>query len=517
MAGYLLGIDIGTTNVKAVLFNIDGVAVAQAGAEYPTYFPTAGWAEQDPELWWQAATEVIRGVIAKAQINSGEIAALSISSQAPTMLPVNDLGEPLRPALIWMDRRSEEQCNYLRQEIGEERILRITGNRIDPYFMLPKLLWFKKYEPQLFQQTTRVLQANGYLNYKLTGRFSLDKAHASLTQIYDVNTGQLAFNLCQKLGLAPELFPELYDCAAVIGGVSREAAARTGLAPGTPIVAGTVDGAAAALEAGVIGPGEAVEMSGTSTVVLLGSDCLKNNGQLISMYHALKGRYLVIGAASSTGASLKWFRDQFGYMERLAAEELKLNAYDLMNLEASEVPADAGGIIFLPYMMGERSPIWDTYARGVFAGLTLKTTRGQLIRAIMEGAAFALYHNLQEAAAIGLKIKELRCVGGGALSNLWLKIKASVINLPVVVPETSLGAPFGDALLAGAGIGIYKDIESLTGEFVHFKQRIEPDSHWHAIYQELYGVYRDLYNHIRDDLFKLAHIKAGGTGSLSSL
>lgn len=512
MAGYLLGMDIGTTNVKAVLFTGAGKAVAQAGAEYPTHFPAAGWAEQDPELWWQAAITVLRGVIAQAKINPGEIAALSISSQAPTMLPVNDRGDPLRPALIWMDRRSEEQCSYLRQEIGEERMLRVTGNRIDPYFMLPKLLWFKKYEPQLFQQTARVLQANGYLNYKLTGRFSLDRAHASLTQVYDVHTGQVAFDLCQELGLPPELFPELYDCAAVIGGVTGEAAASTGLTPGTPVVAGTVDGAAAAMETGVIGPGEAVEMSGTSTVVLLGSASLKNNGRLISMYHALKGHYLVIGAASSTGASLKWFRDQFGYMERLAAEELKLDAYDLMNLEASSVSPDAGGIIFLPYMMGERSPIWDTYARGVFAGLTLTTTRGQMIRAIMEGAAFALYHNLQEAAAIGLKIKELRCVGGGALSTLWLKIKASVTNLPVVVPETSLGAPFGDALLAGAGIGMYKDIATLTKDFIRFKQRIEPDSRWHAIYQELYEVYRDLYNHIREDLFKLAHIKAGVRG-----
>lgn len=509
MARYLLGIDIGTTNVKAVLFDLEGNAIAQARAEYPTYFPAAGWAEQDPELWWQATTAITRSVVSEGRIDPEKIAAIGVSSQAPTMLPVTERGEPLRHALIWMDRRSEELCDYLRREIGDEEILKVTGNRIDPYYMLPKFLWFKKYEPQLLARTHKVLQANGYVNYKLTGRFSIDKAHASLTQVYDVSTGWLALELCEKVGLASELMPELYDGTTVIGVVNKDAAAVTGLAAGTPVVAGTVDGAAAALETGVTGPGEAVEMSGTSTVVLLGADSLKRSGKLISMYHALEGRYLIIGAASSTGASLKWFRDQFGSMERLAAKELKIDAYDLMNLEAEGVEPGAGKVIFLPYMMGERSPIWDTYARGVFIGLTLNTTRGQMIRSIMEGAAFALYHNLQEATALGLEVKELRCVGGGALSNLWLKIKASVTNLPVVVPETSLGAPFGDALLAGTGVGIYQDVEALAKKYVRFKQRIEPDKEWHALYQELYDVYCSIYNHIREDLFNLAQIKIG--------
>lgn len=506
MKKYLLGIDIGTTNVKAGLFNLEGELVSHASAEYPTFFSMAGWSEQDPELWWKATTSVIKQIIASSSINTQEIAAIGVSSQAPTLLPVNIHGKPLRNALIWMDRRAEKECTFLKEEIGEEKVLEVTGNRIDPYFILSKLLWFKKSEPHLFQQTYKFLQANGYINYKLTGQYSLDKAHASLTQLYDINF-ELCPQITQKLDISPELFPEVYDATSIIGVVSKEAAVETGLTVDTPVVAGTVDGAAAALEAGVIGPGQAVEMTGTSTVLLLGSDNLKKGKKLISMYHALDDRYLVIGAMSSTGASLKWYRDQFGYIERKVAQELSLDAYDLMNLEANKVPPGSGKLIFLPYMMGERSPIWDTHARGVFIGLTLKTTRGQMIRAIMEGAAFALYHNLEEAMALGLRLQELRAVGGGANSSLWLKIKASVINLPIAVPETFMGAPFGDAILAGAGVGIYKNVEDIIKEFIKIKQRIEPDLKWHSLYQEIYQIYRNIYEHIRYDLFDLANIK----------
>jgi xylulokinase len=510
MSKYLLGIDIGTTNVKSVLFDLKGKIIAQGSAEYSTIFPAAGWVEQDPEQWWQATVETIRQITAKSYVNKHEIAAIGISSQAPTLLPVDIQGKPLRNALIWMDRRSEAQCDFLRQKIGEEKIRSITGNRIDPYFTLSKLLWFKQNEPHLLSKTYKILQVNGYINFKLTGCFSIDKVHASLSQIYDVNQLQWSQELCQQLEITLELLPDVYDCTSVIGTVGKEAAAMTGLPQDIPVIAGTVDGPAAAIEAGVIGSGEAVEMTGTSTVVLMGSDAWRDSGNLTAMYHGFGNHCLVFGAISSTGACLKWFRDQFGNIEKKMAQDLDLGVFELMDLQASKVEAGAENLLFLPYMAGERSPIWDTYARGMFVGLTLNTSRGQMIRAILEGTAFALYHNLKEAAALGLTINELKAVGGGSHSDLWLKIKASMLNIPVLVPETSTGAPFGDAILAGVGIGLYDDVGSIAKQSIKIKKVIEPDCMWHERYMELFEIYTDIYKHTKHDLFKLTNLQKVG-------
>lgn len=506
MGKYLLGIDVGTTNVKGVLFNLNGEIVAQKQSEYSTFFPSRGWAEQDPECWWDAVAKIIRYIIDKSSVENKEIIAIGVSCQAPTMLPVDKKGKPLRNALIWMDRRAEEQCRMLKEEIGEDKIFSITGNRIDTFFVLPELLWFKTNEPHLYEETYKILQPNGYINYKLTGQFTIDTVHASITQFYDINEKKWSGYICNKLNISTDIFPDVYESTIIIGSVSREAALITGLAAGTAVIAGTVDGAAAALEAGITGTGQAVEMTGTSSVLLIGSNELKTNKNLTAMFHAISNRYLILGTMSSTGASLKWFRDQFGFVEQNPGKETGLDAYEMMDLEVEHQTPGPGNIIFLPYMMGERSPIWNTFARGGFMGLTLNSKRGEMIKSIMEGAAFALYHNIEEAVKMGISFKELRAVGGGAKSKLWLKIKASVTNLPIVVPKTSVGAPFGDAILAGVGAGIYKDIDETVKEFVKIGQIIEPDSTWHSKYIETYNIYRGIYEHTKDDLYSLSNI-----------
>lgn len=507
MSKCILGIDIGTTNVKSVLFTLDGSILTQESAEYLTFFPQSGWAEQDSEQWWEATVKTISQITSMFKTDKHEIAAVGISSQAPTILPLDVKGNPLRNALIWMDRRSEKECDFLRQKIGEVKIKEITGNRIDPYFALPKLLWLKKNEPDLLKNTHKILQCNGYVNYKLTGCFSIDKVHASLSQMYNINKNKWSQELCQQCKISPEILPEVYECTDIIGTVSKKAAAITGLSEGVPVIAGTVDGSAAAIEAGVVDSGEAVEMTGTSTVLLVDSDIWRNNKSLTTMYHGFGDHCLIFGAISSTGACLKWFRDQLGDTEKKTAQKLNLDIFELMDLEASKVEVGAGNLLFLPYMMGERSPIWDSYARGMFIGLTLNTTRKQIIRAILEGTSFALYHNLKEVNKLGMKVNELKAVGGGSNSDLWLKIKASMLNMPISVPETSTGAPFGVAILAGIGIKLYNNVRDIIKKSTKIKKVIVPDSIWHEHYAELFEVYLNIYKHTKNDLFELANIK----------
>ena len=302
----------------------------------------------------------------------------------------------------------------------------------------------------------------------------------------------------------PGKFPPILQGHEILGEVTKEASGSTGLRPGTPVMVGTVDGAAAALEAGAVRQGIVAEMTGTSTVLLMPNEPGIIEPAFIAMPHAIPEIHLLLGALVSTGASLKWFRDQLGEAEVEKSEKLKINAYDVLTQQAMKIKPGNSGVIFLPYMMGERSPIWHTNARGVFFGLSLSTTKGDMIRAILEGTSFALSHNLEIANRAGIVIKEIRSIGGGTKSALWNQIKADVLGIPVLIPETSIGAPFGDALLAGMGLGYYPDINQALREMVHIKLRYEPDPENHKIYKELFEIYKAVYNQLRSEFDRLA-------------
>ncbi len=489
MSDVLLGIDIGTTNAKAALFATSGALLGEAQQEYETAYPKPGWAEQTAGNWWGATAAIVRRLLDVGQVEPEDVAAIAVSSQAPTALPVDARGQPLRPALIWMDRRSEAQCTLLRQTVDVERILELNGNRIDPYFGAPKIAWLVQNEPDVVRRTHFFMQANGYVNFKLTGQFTIDRSHASLFQCYDMGLGDWSDELCAMLDLPREKLPPVVSCTDVIGQVSREAAQATGLLEGTPVVAGMVDGVAAALEAGVVTPGEAVEMTGTSTVLLVCVDEPPRQPDLIALAHALPGAYLLVGALVSTGAALRWFRDELGSAEVSTGRD----AFEIMSEQAGEVAPGAGGLLFLPYMMGERSPIWNTDARGVLFGLSLATSRAQIIRALMEGAAFGLRHNVGVAEKAGVHIETLRSVGGGSRSAVWSQIKADLLGRPIAVPAVSLGAPLGDALLAGTGVGLYPDLVSATRLVDQPLTVYQPREAASAHYDRLYPLYRQLY------------------------
>ncbi len=507
----LLGIDVGTTSLKAVLFDSDGRTLAEGSREYATAYPHPNWAEQDPEDWWRAVCTVLPQVLAAAGADPRAIAGVGVSGQAPCLAPVDGGGRPVRPALLWLDRRAEPQCTWLRERVGEDRITGVNGGRIDPYYLAPKLLWLRDREPESYRQTAAVLQPNGYLVRKLCGTTSMDVSHGPLTLFFD--SARLAYDagLAEAMGLDLAKMPPVHACAEVVGEVTAIAASATGLAAGTPVIAGMCDGTAAAVEAGLLAAGDAVEMTGQSTVLLTCSDRPYLGRELIPLVHGAPGRYLVIGALVATGGALRWFRDQLGDIERAAASLTGGDAFDLLSQEAARSPAGANGVVFLPYMYGERSPIWDSNARGVFFGLSLATTRADLVRAILEGGAYGLRHNLETAAAGGFRTTSLASVGGGARSAVWNQIKADVLQLPLSLPATAAGAPWGDALAAGVAVGVYPSFDEAFARLVRRQREFRPDAALAGRYESLYAIYRGLYPALRDGFRELAEAMARGS------
>lgn len=493
----ILGIDIGTTTVKAVLYDSAGAAVQSGQREYPTHYLRRTWVEQDPGDWWEVLVRLLKEIVTSPAGLDLEILAIGVSSQAPVFIALDDGGKPLDRAMIWMDRRAEEEAKLMTDTLGGEEVLAFSRNPADPFYLAAKLLWFKNHKPKEYKQIYKIVQANGYINYRLTGTFTMDTVHASLTQLYDVRLNRWDPGVLQALGLSLEILPDVYDCAAIIGAVSEKAAQETGLPPGIPVIAGTVDGAAAALEAGVTVPGIAVEMTGTSSVLLMSNDQGWFSLQSITMNHALPGQTLNLAAMSSTGASLKWFHDEFYKGED---EE-----FGLINEEAEQANP-RNDLLFLPYMVGERSPIWDSDARGVFFGLSLKSTRADMARSILEGAAYALRHNLEIMEQSGKQAQHLFIIGGASQSRLWNRIKANVLNREIVIIEGSGGATLGSAILAGMAVGFYADLAFLAEQDQRMKRKVKPEGSLVSFYNKKYEIYLELYRQTFQQFKKLSAI-----------
>lgn len=504
---YLAGIDIGTTGAKAVLCDSRGQIVAQGGEEYPTSFPHPNWAEQQPADWWAATCRIMQRLFRDSGISPRQVAAIAVSDQAPSLVALNRNGETVCPALIWMDRRSEAECAWLRANVGEDRIAAINGGRIDPYFLAPKLLWLHRHAPDLYARCYQVLQANGYIVQRLCGVFCMDRAVGPLTMMFDGGAQDWSPELVRAMGLDADRLPAVAGCSEVVGRVNASAAAASGFAEGTPVLAGMVDGAAAAVEAGLLRTGQAVEMTGQSTVLMIGSDRPYTGKDLFPLGHAVEGVHLVVGAQVASGGSLRWFRDQLGAEERQEAERLGIDPFDLLSALAESSPPGANRLVFLPYMYGERSPIWDTDARGVLFGLSLATRKADIVRSIMEGAAFALRHNIEVAAADGFAPATLACVGGGARSAVWNQIKADVLQRPILLPRTAAGAAMGDAIVAAAGAGIYGSVEEAVKQMIAPGEVYTPRAEVAALYDGLYGVYRRLYPALREEYRRLADVE----------
>ncbi len=487
MATHLLGIDIGTSACKVALFTPDGRVTAQRNAGYPVYYPQSGWAEQNPVDWWQAVCRATREALAAAEIAPSDIAGIGIDGQSWSAIAVDAGGTVLAPTPIWTDTRAQGICDDLRRQVGEEIVFACCGNPLQPMYTLPKILWYKQSLPQVYQRAVKILQSNSYIAYRLTGVMSQDLSQGYGLHCFDMRGGCWDTGLCTALGVDPRLLPDIVAPHRIIGGVSATAAAQTGLLAGTPVVAGGLDAACGTLGAGVLHPGETQEQGGQAGGMSICLDAPQADPRLILGFHVVPGRWLLQGGTVGGGGMLRWIREQI-------CPEL---SFDQMNELAAQVPPGSDGLICLPYMAGERSPIWDANAKGIFYGLDFTKTRGHMIRAAMEGVAYALQHNLEAAAHAGAMPQVLRAMGGAANSLVWTQIKADVTGKPVVVPASDTATTLGAAMLAGVGTGVYGDFEEAVTRTVTLRREHQPQPRHADVYARGYRIYRSLYERLR--------------------
>ncbi len=501
LENYLIGIDLGTTNVKAIIMGEDGTIVAQASNQNSLIFPGTNMVEQDANLWWENTADILRKITATAGTEIvSRIKGISISSQTVTMLPLDKDGNTLRNALIWMDSRSASQLDYIINTIGFDRYVQIIGGQPDVAFLPNKLLWFKENEPELFAKTHKVLQASSFLNFKLTGKMTMDIDQASRCQCLDIITMEWSKEIADVVGIDfNQILPTPNQISDIIGVVTEEAAKSTGLISGIPVIAGASDAMASMYSTGLSSLGEAAESSGTTSLVFIGSDVKSASDiPVVTKPCSIDGMPYVFDAPINTsGASLKWFLDTFGKEEKDFAEKNNINVYEYLNQIASKTEAGSNGVLFFPYLLGERAPLWNSYARGMFIGMSLDTSKDDLIRSVFEGTSFALRHVFETITVAGGTANCLRITGGGAKSKTWSQIKASMLRMPIyLLDEKSGEAPFGDALIAGQAVGVFKDLSATIKDLVHVVEVIEPNEEWAAVYDKLYPYYKEMYQNL---------------------
>ena len=488
MSIWLLGIDIGTSSCKTAVFSPDGQVIAQGGSEYPVSYPRKGWAEQDPRDWWNGVCRAVREMISENAIDPSQIAGIGVDGQSWSAIALDGRGEVLCPTPIWTDTRSAEICRETARKLSEEKIFSLCGNPAHPGYTWPKILWYRENRPDVFEKTEKILQSNSYIVYRMTGEITQDLSQGYGLACFDMRNGRWDDEACEALGIPRRFLPEIVPCHQVAGRLTREAAEQTGLPEGIPVVAGGLDAACGTLGAGVVSPGQTQEQGGQAGGMSICIDRYAADPRLILGFHAVPGRWLLQGGTTGGGGALKWLRETL--CPELSFEE--------MSGLAETAPAGSGGVTFLPYMAGERSPIWNPNACGVFFGLNFGTTRGQIIRACMEGVAYALRHNLETAEAAGARAETLRAMGGSANSRVWTQIKADVTGRGIEVPGSDTATTLGAAILAGVGTGVWQSFEDAARETVTVRKTYEPDPDNRTVYDRGYEIYRQLYEHTKD-------------------
>jgi xylulokinase len=478
-----LGLDIGTGGTRAVLIDENGQVTASAASEHaPFRSPHPGWAEQDPEDWWRAAQAAIREVLASSGATIGAV-GLTGQMHGAVMLDAN--GNVLRPSLIWCDQRTDAQCDWLHERIGRERLIELTCNPALPNFTLTKLLWVRDNEPEIFARIAHVLCPKDYVRFRLTGTYAMDVQEASGTLLLDVTHRRWSSEVARIAGIDEAWLPQLFESQEVCAKISAQAAEAIGLAAGTPVVAGAGDQGAGAVGMGILQPGSVSATIGTSGVVFAATASPTKDplGRLHTFCHAVPGRWHVMGVTQAAGLSLRWLRD-------VIAPGV---SYDALTAEAAQVPAGSDGLLWAPYLLGERTPHLDSQATAMFYGITASHTRGHLVRAVLEGVAYSLKDTFTLFAELGIPVKGVRLGGGGARGPLWRSIQASVYGYPCDVLVAEEGAAFGAALLAGVGVGAWADTDAACATAIRVAEQIAPDSAAAQNYAAGYTVYRRLY------------------------
>lgn len=504
----LLGIDIGTSGTKTVLFDEDGRVLASATEEYPLSQPQNGWAEQDPEDWWQAVCRTCARVLTDSGIPAKEIRGIGLSGQMHGLVLVDKAGEVLRPCILWCDGRTSQECAEITEIVGRQRLVEITANPALTGFTAGKLLWVRKHEPELYARCAHILLPKDYIRYRLTGVFAGDVSDASGTNLLDVPRRCWSQEILRLLDIDPALLPRLYESPEITGTVTSQAAALTGLATGTPVVGGAGDNAAAAVGTGVVETGKAFTTIGTSGVVFAHSDtvAIDPQGRVHTFCHAVPGCYTVMSCTLAAGLSLKWFRDTFCGAEVETARGMGVDPYYILDKQAENIPIGANRLLYLPYLMGERSPLLDENSRGIFFGLSAIHTKADLLRAVMEGVTYSQRQNLDILREMGVVFETMLACGGGGSSPLWRQMLADVLGCPVSTTVSKEGPALGAALLAGVGAGVYPSVQAACRRVVQVNPPQQPDAQRQAQYEPVYQLYRQLYPALRDSFLSLSRL-----------
>ncbi|HJT66908.1 MAG TPA: xylulokinase [Pyrinomonadaceae bacterium] len=494
---HLIGIDVGTGGSRAVLIDAAGKVVASATVEHQPFVSLqTGWAEQDPRDWWRASALAIRSAIDKAGIAADEIKGVGLSGQMHGAVLLDESDELLRPAIIWCDQRSADQCRNLTAGVGADRLIELTCNPALTGFTLPKLLWVRDREPELWRRVRSVLLPKDYVRFKLTGDKATDVADASGTLLLNVAARRWSEEMLAAAEIEQDLLPRVYESQEITGVVSAQAAAETGLRAGTPVVAGAGDQAAGAVGLGIVRPGMISTTIGTSGVVFATTNtpALDPKGRVHTFCHALPGRWHVMGVTQGAGLSLRWFRDQFGVR---SGDISSGDPYDSLTAEAARVPPGANGLLWAPYLMGERTPHLDPDARAALVGLTASHTRAHVVRAILEGVAFSLRDSLEILKELNVPCETIRLGGGGTRSELWRQIQADVYGHEVETMATEEGAAYGVAILAGVAAGAWPGVEAACDEVIRPEQQVRPDPDTAKLFHRQYRQYVALYPALR--------------------
>ncbi len=487
---YFLGIDSSTTGVKALLIDEKGDVAGVAATELPLSTPQPLWSEQDPADWWNGAVNSIKQVLAKTNLAGEDIAAIGLTGQMHGLTLLDQAGEVLRPAMLWNDQRTGPQCDAIRERLGKQRLVALTGNDALTGFTAPKILWVRDHEPDIFAKAKHILLPKDYIRFKLTGDYATDKAGAAGTLLLDVKSRNWSTEVLEALEIPAEWLPPTHEGPEVTGLVSEATAQATGLKAGAPVVGGGGDQAAQAVGVGAVEAGIVALTLGTSGVVFAGAaePFIEPEGRLHAFCHAVPGRWHMMGVMLSAAGSLRWYRDT------LASG----TDFDALLAPAADIPPGSEGLLFLPYLTGERTPHPDPLARGAFVGLTVRHTQPHLTRAVLEGVAFGLRDSFELMKSAGLvDIKQVRVSGGGAKSKLWRQILADVLNVELVTVNTTEGAAYGAALLAGVGAGAWPDVNAACEACVKLTGSTVPQAESVAKYEPVYAQYRGLYPSLR--------------------
>ncbi len=487
----VLGIDVGTGGTRAVLIDLRGRVIRLATAEHaPMSSPHIGWAEQSPDDWWRAACQAIKECLAKSGTNAPEVSAIGLTGQMHGLVLLDAEDKVVRPALLWCDQRTEEECREITQQVGAQRLIELTANPALTGFTLPKIWWVRKHEPELWGRVRSLMLPKDYIRFRLTGARAIDVADASGTLMFDVVDRRWSKPMLEISRIDEGLLPKVFESPEISGHVHEEGARLAGLRPGIPVVAGAGDQAAGAVGMGIVKPGAVSATIGTSGVVFAATSApvLEPKGRIHTFCHAIPKRWHVMGVTQGAGLSLRWFRDQFG-----AGKDDGLDPYERLAEEAAMTPPGAAGLLWAPYLMGERTPHLDPHARGALVGITAQHTRAHVIRAILEGVAFSLRDTLTLFREIGVPVESIRLSGGGARSALWQQIQADIYGMPVELVEADQGAAYGAALLAGVGTGNWATVEAACETAVRVAKRVQPDERTARLMDLQYMEYRKLY------------------------